>query len=58
MNKYDFFNTKSLQTQLNENYRNSLTALYYLLQKQTLREGNKTILDLQAYLESCQKYKN
>jgi hypothetical protein len=34
-----------------------LTTLYYLLQKRTLREGNKTVSDLQAYLETSTKYK-
>jgi len=31
--------------------------MYYLLQKKVLREGAKTIVDLQIFLESHEKYK-
>lgn len=34
-----------------------LTALYYLLQRKTLRDCGSTNLDLQIFLESHEKYK-
>ena len=57
MKEYVNFSKLALEDQLKENEHNSLTALYYLLQKQILRKGNKTISDLQAYLETSPKYK-
>lgn len=57
MKEYTTVNKKTVEEQLKENEHTELTTLYYLLQKRTLREGNKTVSDLQAYLETSNKYK-
>lgn len=57
MKEYCVFSKKAVEDQLKENAHNQQTTLYYLLQKRTLKEGNKTISDLQAYLQSNAKYK-
>lgn len=57
MREYSTFNKKLVEDQLKENDHNELTTLYYLMQKRTLRDGKKTISDLQAYLETNSKYK-
>lgn len=57
MKDYSSFSKRIVEDQLKENDHNELTTLYYLLQKRTLREGNKTISDLQSYLETSTKYK-
>lgn len=41
---------------IRSNRHNFITASYYLLQKQVLREGGKTNVDLQLYLESNPDY--
>lgn len=46
-----------VEEMLKENEHNEWTTTYYLLQKQVLRDGGKTIVDLQIFLESHQKYK-
>lgn len=38
------------------NRHNYITTTYYLLQKQVLRDGGKTNVDLQLYLESSPDY--
>ena len=57
MKEYSTITKNVVEDQLKENDHTELTTLYYLLQKRTLREGNKTINDLQAYLETSTKYK-
>jgi hypothetical protein len=42
---------------IRSNKHNEVTATYYLLQKRVLREGGKTNIDLQIYLESSKEYK-
>ena len=57
MRQYSTITKNVVEDQLKENDHTQLTTLYYLLQKRTLRQGNKTINDLQAYLETSTKYK-
>lgn len=46
------FNREHIEDQIKENEHNEYTTLYYLLQKQSLRNGGKTAIDLQYFLES------
>jgi serine/threonine protein kinase len=46
------FDTRKAEQDIRENRHNTVTTTYYLLQKQILREGGKTNVDLQIYLES------
>ena len=50
MEQYTAFNRIEVQEQIKQNEQTSLTTLYYLLQKKSLRDGNKTIIDLQVFL--------
>jgi hypothetical protein len=43
---------------IKENEHNEFTTIYYLIQKQILREGGKTVIDLQIFLETHEKYKD
>ena len=52
------FDKENAENQLKENQQNQLTTTYYLLQKQSLRQGGKTIVDLQVFLETHDKYKD
>ena len=42
---------------IRSNKHNEVTSTYYLLQKKILREGGKTNIDLQIYLESSKEYR-
>ena len=42
---------------MKQNRHNQKTATYYLMQKKCLREGGRTVVDLQVFLETHDKYK-
>lgn len=44
------------ETDVRENRHNTITTTYYLLQKRVLRDGGKTNVDLQLFLESNGEY--
>ena len=50
-------NLKKSEDMIRGNKHNEITSTYYLLQKKILREGGKTNIDLQIYLESSKEYK-
>ena len=51
------FKKEKAESEVKENRQTHLTTLYYLLQKKSLREGKKTVIDLQLFLETHEKYK-
>lgn len=57
MREYSVASRQQVEDSLKDNQHNPITALYYLIQKKVLRAGNKTVVDLQAYLETNEKYR-
>lgn len=50
MKKIAEFNKSKIEDEIKENDHTEFTTLYYLIQKQSLRSGNKTVVDLQYFL--------
>lgn len=48
---------EQIETEIKENQQTEYTTLYYLLQKKSLRDGKKTVIDLQLFLETHEKYR-
>jgi len=51
------FDEKKAEEDIKNNKHNKVTTSYYLLQKKTLRNGDRTIFDLHMFLQTNHKYK-
>jgi serine/threonine protein kinase len=58
MQKIMKFDKTDVENHIKENKHTQYTTMYYLTQKQSLRNGKKTIVDLQYFLETNETYKS